>query len=359
MKVNVEFLGAAQTVTGSCTVLNVNGRRFAVDCGMHQGNKAIEARNWETKLYSPADLDFILITHAHLDHTGLLPRLVKEGFKGRIYCTPPTADFLGLMLQDSAHIQEVESAYQSVLRSRKGKKAVEPLYNQEDVLNTLPFVHAVEYNQPFEPMPGVSVNYRDAGHILGSAFLEIKISQGGDKDLRLIFSGDLGRPGALLVRDPEEPATADYLFLESTYGDRDHKNEGNSLDELAEAIDYSYKNGQKVIIPAFALERTQEVLYCLNELKKQGKLPRDIPIYLDSPLAIKVTEVFKRHVRYMDKEVQEVLEDAASLKGLNLRFTPTKEESQAINADTGPAIIISASGMCNAGRVKHHLKHNL
>ena len=359
MKVNVEFLGAAQTVTGSCTVLNVNGRRFAVDCGMHQGNKAIEARNWETKLYSPADLDFILITHAHLDHTGLLPRLVKEGFKGRIYCTPPTADFLGLMLQDSAHIQEVESAYQSVLRSRKGKKAVEPLYNQEDVLNTLPFVHAVEYNQPFEPMPGVSVNYRDAGHILGSAFLEIKISQGGDKDLRLIFSGDLGRPGALLVRDPEEPATADYLFLESTYGDRDHKNEGNSLDELAEAIDYSYKNGQKVIIPAFALERTQEVLYCLNELKKQGKLPRDIPIYLDSPLAIKVTEVFKRHVRYMDKEVQEVLEDAASLKGLNLRFTPTKEESQAINAVTGPAIIISASGMCNAGRVKHHLKHNL
>ena len=359
MKVNVEFLGAAQTVTGSCTVLNVNGRRFAVDCGMHQGNKAIEARNWETKLYSPADLDFILITHAHLDHTGLLPRLVKEGFKGRIYCTPPTADFLGLMLQDSAHIQEVESAYQSVLRSRKGKKAVEPLYNQEDVLNTLPFVHAVEYNQPFEPMPGVSVNYRDAGHILGSAFLEIKISQGGDKDLRLIFSGDLGRPGALLVRDPEEPATADYLFLESTYGDRDHKNEGNSLDELAEAIDYSYKNGQKVIIPAFALERTQEVLYCLNELKKQGKLPRDIPIYLDSPLAIKVTEVFKRHVRYMDKEVREVLEDAASLKGLNLRFTPTKEESQAINADTGPAIIISASGMCNAGRVKHHLKHNL
>ena len=359
MKVNVEFLGAAQTVTGSCTVLNVNGRRFAVDCGMHQGNKAIEARNWETKLYSPADLDFILITHAHLDHTGLLPRLVKEGFKGRIYCTPPTADFLGLMLQDSAHIQEVESAYQSVLRSRKGKKAVEPLYNQEDVLNTLPFVHAVEYNQPFEPMPGVSVNYRDAGHILGSAFLEIKISQGGDKDLRLIFSGDLGRPGALLVRDPEEPATADYLFLESTYGDRDHKNEGNSLDELAEAIDYSYKNGQKVIIPAFALERTQDVLYCLNELKKQGKLPRDIPIYLDSPLAIKVTEVFKRHVRYMDKEVQEVLEDAASLKGLNLRFTPTKEESQAINADTGPAIIISASGMCNAGRVKHHLKHNL
>ena len=359
MKVNVEFLGAAQTVTGSCTVLSVNGRRFAVDCGMHQGNKAIEARNWETKLYSPADLDFILITHAHLDHTGLLPRMVKEGFKGRIYCTPPTADFLGLMLQDSAHIQEVEASYQSVLRSRKGKKPVEPLYGQEDALNTLPFVHSVEYNQPFDPMPGVTVNYRDAGHILGSAFLEIKINHDNGKALRLIFSGDLGRPGALLVRDPEEPATADYLFLESTYGDRDHKDEGNSLDELAEAINYSYKNGQKVIIPAFALERTQEVLYCLNELNKSGKLPKDIPIYLDSPLAIKVTEVFGRHVRYMDKEVQEVMEDARSLKGLNLRFTATKEESQAINADDGPAIIISASGMCNAGRVKHHLKHNL
>ena len=359
MKVNVEFLGAAQTVTGSCTVLNVNGKRFAVDCGMHQGNKAIEARNWETALYSPADLDFFLITHAHLDHTGLLPRMVKEGFKGRIYCTPPTADFLSLMLQDSAHIQEMESTYQSVLRSRKGKKPVEPLYNQEDVLRTLPFVQAVEYNQPFEPTPGVTVNYRDAGHILGSAFLEIKIDQDDGKALRLIFSGDLGRPGALLVRDPEEPVSADYLFLESTYGDRNHKDEDNSLDELAEAINYSYKNGQKVIIPAFALERTQEVLYCLNQLNKSGKLPRDIPIYLDSPLAIKVTEVFSRHVRYMDENVQEVMEDAKSLQGLNLRFTPSKAESQAINADAGPAVIISASGMCNAGRVKHHLKHNL
>ena len=359
MKVDVEFLGAAQTVTGSCTVLNVGGKRFAVDCGMHQGNKAIEARNWETKLYSPSELDFILITHAHLDHTGLLPRMVKEGFKGQIYCTPPTADFLELMLQDSAHIQEMESAYQSVLRSRKGKKEVEPLYNQDDVLKTLPFIRPVDYNHPFEPMPGVTVNYRDAGHILGSAFLEIKINQDNGKALRLVFSGDLGRPGALLVRDPEEPVGADYLFLESTYGDRDHKDEGNSLDELAEAIAYSYKNGQKVIIPAFALERTQEVLYCLNQLNRQGKLPKDIPIYLDSPLAIRVTEVFGKHVRYMDESIQEVLEDVGNLKGLNLRFTPSKEESQAINADMGPAIIISASGMCNAGRVKHHLKHNL
>ncbi len=359
MKVSVEFLGAAQTVTGSCMVLTVNGKRFAVDCGLHQGNRAIEARNRESKLYAPSEIDFFLITHAHLDHTGLLPLMVKEGFKGQIYCTPPTADLVGLMLQDSAHIQEMEATYQSVLRSRKGKKGIEPLYTQEDVTNTLPFVQAVDYNHPFEPMPGVKVNYRDAGHILGSAFLEVEIAQDGDKPLRLIFSGDLGRPGALIVRDPEEPLSADYLFMESTYGDRNHKNEDRSLDELAEAIAYSYKNGQKVIIPAFALERTQEVLYCLNELSKAGKLPKDIPIYVDSPLAIKVTEVFKRYTRYMDENVQKVLKDVSSLKGLNLRFTPTKEESQAINSDTGSAIIISASGMCNAGRVKHHLKHNL
>ena len=359
MKVSVEFLGAAQTVTGSCMVLTVNGKRFAVDCGLHQGNRAIEARNRESKLYAPSEIDFFLITHAHLDHTGLLPLMVKEGFKGQIYCTPPTADLLGLMLQDSAHIQEMEATYQSVLHSRKGKKGVEPLYTQEDVTNTLPFVQAVDYNHPFEPMPGVKVNYRDAGHILGSAFLEVEIAQDGDKPLRLIFSGDLGRPGALIVRDPEEPVSADYLFMESTYGDRNHKNEDRSLDELAEAIAYSYKNGQKVIIPAFALERTQEVLYCLNELSKAGKLPKDIPIYVDSPLAIKVTEVFKRYTRYMDENVQQVLKDVSSFKGLNLRFTPTKEESQAINSDAGPGIIISASGMCNAGRVKHHLKHNL
>ena len=359
MKVSVEFLGAAQTVTGSCMVLTVNGKRFAVDCGLHQGNRAIEARNRESKLYAPSEIDFFLITHAHLDHTGLLPLMVKEGFKGQIYCTPPTADLLGLMLQDSAHIQEMEATYQSVLHSRKGKKGGEPLYTQEDVTNTLPFVQAVDYNHPFEPMPGVKVNYRDAGHILGSAFLEVEIAQDGDKPLRLIFSGDLGRPGALIVRDPEEPVSADYLFMESTYGDRNHKNEDRSLDELAEAIAYSYKNGQKVIIPAFALERTQEVLYCLNELSKAGKLPKDIPIYVDSPLAIKVTEVFKRYTRYMDENVQQVLKDVSSFKGLNLRFTPTKEESQAINSDAGPGIIISASGMCNAGRVKHHLKHNL
>ncbi len=356
----IQFLGAAQTVTGSCYMLEAGGVRFAVDCGMHQGNDAIEKRNAATEVYRAPDIAFILMTHAHIDHSGLLPRIVNEGFKGPVYCTQPTLDLLGIMLADSAHIQEMEAEWATRKQKRKGAKPVPPLYTQADAAKAVKLLSGVDYDQPFEPVPGITVTYKNAGHILGSAFLELVIRE-GESTTRLVFSGDLGRPNALIIDDPERPdLQADYLFLESTYGDRDHKDESSSMDELAEAIAYSSSRGEKVIIPAFAVERTQEIIYCLYLLRKEGRLPQGIPIFVDSPLAIKATEIFRRHSEYYDKDLRDLRangEDPFSLP--ELRYTASTEESQAINAVAGPGIIISASGMCNAGRVKHHLRHNL
>ncbi|ABB38578.1 RNA-metabolising metallo-beta-lactamase [Oleidesulfovibrio alaskensis G20] len=355
----VQFLGAARTVTGSCYVVESGGVRFAVDCGMHQGNHEIEKRNYETDVYSPETIDFFLITHAHIDHTGLLPRMVRDGFTGPVYCTEPTRDLLEIMLQDSANIQEMEAEWQTRKQKRKGRKPVDPLYTFADAARVSRFFENVEYNRPFSPVEGVTVTYKDAGHILGSAFLEIEVCEHG-RCSRLIFSGDLGKPNSLIVRDPEAAAAADYLFVESTYGDRNHKDESNSRQELAEAIAYSYRQGEKVIIPAFAVERTQEVLYTLFLLQKEGRMPVDMPIFLDSPLAIRATEIFRKHPRFFDEEMQKLLlsgEDPFAMP--SLRLTTKTQESQAINNYTGPAVIISASGMCNAGRIKHHLRHNI
>ena len=356
----IQFLGAAQTVTGSCHMLEVNGKRFAVDCGMHQGASALDVRNENLDAYKPKDIDFFLITHAHIDHTGLLPMMVKHGFKGKIYCTRPTSDLLELMLRDSAHIQEMEASFKNMKNSRKGSKLVEPLYTEEDAVATLKYLRPIDYNTFFEPGPGIKVKFSDAGHILGSSFLEMSVlEEGKDRPMRFVFSGDLGRPDSLLMSAPEVPAETDFLFLESTYGNRNHKDEGSSLDELAEAIKYSVSKGEKIIIPAFALERTQAILFCLHELETQGRLP-DIPIFLDSPLAIRTTEVFRNHPEYVDQVTRDLIEKGDDPLALaNLRYTLSSEESQSINNYVGPAIIISASGMCNAGRVKHHLKHNL
>ncbi len=356
---NIQFLGAARTVTGSCCMMQVGKRRFAVDCGLHQGNREIETRNLDADIYQPGRIDFFLITHAHMDHTGLLPRMARMGFKGAVYCTEPTRDLLEIMLQDSAHIQEMEAEGATRRLRRKGRKPVEPLYSQADAARVSRFFQTVEYDTPFSPCEGVTVVYRDAGHILGSAFLEVRIAENGSVT-RLIFSGDLGRPNQLMVNDPEVPGQADYVFLESTYGDRDHKDTGHSRDEMAEAIAYSYARGEKVIIPAFAVERTQAVLYTLYLLRREGRLPEDMPVYLDSPLAIRATEVFRKHPRYMDDSIRAVLDSGEDPLDLpNLRFTLKAQESMALNSLDGPAIIISASGMCNAGRIKHHLRHNL
>lgn len=355
----IQLLGAAQTVTGSCYVVETENARFAVDCGMHQGNAQIEERNTKTTAYRAQELDFILITHAHIDHSGLLPRMVKEGFKGPVYCTEPTLDLLGIMLLDSAHIQEMEAEWANRKRARRGGEAQPALYDTEDAIAATGLLRPTRYGELLEPAPGIRLRWRDAGHILGSSFLEMEVDEKGETT-RIVFSGDLGRPNSLIVADPEQPdLRADYLFMESTYGDRNHKDESRSLDELAEAIGYSYANGQKAIIPAFAVERTQEVIYTLYLLNKEGRLP-DVPVYVDSPLAIKATEIFRRHPEYYDRKMQALLaggEDPLTLP--NLKYTRDVAESQAINEQEGPAVVISASGMCNAGRIKHHLRHNL
>jgi len=356
----VTFFGAARTVTGSCYMIEAAGARFAIDCGMHQGNKAIEARNLNTGIYEPDKIDFILLTHAHIDHSGLLPRLARDGYDKPVYCTPPTHELAEFMLQDSAHIQEMEAAWRSQRYARRDQHdAVEPLYAMEDALKVIPLFKNVHYHESFEPHPGIQVRFYDSGHILGAAAIHLTIAEAGFST-RLFFSGDQGRPGALIVQDPELPPEIDYLFVESTYGDRDHRAEETTLAELAEAIAYSYRNREKIIIPAFAVERTQEVLYCLHSLLNQGKLPADMPVFVDSPLAIRATGVFRRHQAYFDPKARQLLargEDPFDLP--NLRYTLSTSESQAINDLKGPAIVISASGMCNAGRIKHHLKHNL
>lgn len=356
----VQLFGAARTVTGSCYVVEACGARFTIDCGMHQGNKAIEERNLHTEMYRPSEIDFIVLTHAHIDHSGLLPRMVRDGFKNPIYCTEATSELVEILLEDSAHIQEMEALWRAQKYSRRGKKSPPPaMYSVEDARNTVQYLRSVNYHESFEPHPGIKVTLYDAGHILGSAFVLLEVTENG-KTTKVIFSGDLGRPHSLIVRDPELPVAADYVFMESTYGDRDHNNEIGAADELAEAIAYSYAKGEKVIIPAFAVERTQEILYCLHNLAKQGKLPDDLPIFVDSPLAIRATEIFSRHQELYDEETVALLaqgEDPFQLP--NLRYTMQADESRMINDMTGSAIVISASGMCNAGRIKHHLRHNL
>ena len=355
----IKFMGAARTVTGSCFILETGVHRFAVDCGLHQGSPEIEKRNWDVDIYEPDKIEFFLITHGHIDHSGLLPRMVQKGFHGPIFTTPPTRDLLEIMLLDSAHIQEMEAQWKSKRHLRHGQKHIQPLYTQKDAQATFPLFTVKSYDEPFEPWPGLKVNFKDAGHILGASMIELWVEKNGSRN-KLVFSGDVGRPAQLLMEDASLIESADFLFLESTYGDRDHKNEEDSLNELAEAIGYSYTRGEKVIIPAFAVERTQEIIYSLHLLAKDGKLPRGMPVYLDSPLAIRATEIFRHYTEYFDEATKKLLragEDPLSLA--QLRFAETTEESMAINNLSGPAIVIAASGMADAGRIRHHLRHNL
>ncbi|MBN1665319.1 MAG: MBL fold metallo-hydrolase [Deltaproteobacteria bacterium] len=355
----IKFMGAARTVTGSCYILETDSHRFAVDCGMHQGNADIEKRNWDIDIYNPEKIEFIIITHAHIDHSGLLPRMVQYGFDGKIYMTPPTADLLRIMLLDSAYIQEMEAQWRSKKRLRHGEKNMKPLYTQKDAEATFDKFTAVDYDKTFEPCPGLKITFRDAGHILGASFIELLVEE-GPTQTKIVFSGDIGRPAQLMIKDPSIVREADYLFLESTYGNRNHKNEQDSLSELAEAISYSYKNGEKVIIPAFAVERTQEMIYSLYLLAKDGRLPKDMPIYIDSPLAMKATQIFRKYTAYFDEDTKELLNAGENpLNFAQVRFTKSTQESMALNEMSGSAIIISASGMAHAGRIKHHLRHNL
>jgi metallo-beta-lactamase family protein len=354
----VRFLGAAKSVTGSCTRLDRGNLSWLVDCGLFQGPRALEDRNWDLRGYRPEEISFVLLTHAHLDHSGLLPRLVRDGFRGKILATRATCDLCDVMLRDSGHIQEAEAEWENRKGKRAGKERVEPLYTVRDAEEALRCFHPVSYGETISPAEGVKVRFQDAGHILGSAIIELWVTEGGE-ERKLVFSGDLGSPGAPLVRDPAFIEEGDFLWLESTYGNRLHKSREETVRELLGILREAIASQGKVIIPAFAVERTQDILYTLAGFFREGLIP-PLPVYIDSPLAISATEIFRRNADCFDDETRQLLRegnDPLALPGLVC--TRTVEESRAINEDTRPGIIISASGMCDAGRIKHHLKHHL
>jgi metallo-beta-lactamase family protein len=357
--VKVTCCGAAGSVTGSNFLVETSrGKSLIVDCGLFQGGKEMERRNWEGWGYDPKEVRNLILTHAHIDHSGRIPKIVKDGFRGKIITSPPTAELCKIMLLDSAHVQEMDAEWQTKKNRRQGKRAIEPLYRTRDAEESLRYLAPVELDQTIDLEPGSKVRLRNAGHVLGSAIAELWIEDQG-KEIKIVFTGDLGKHDQLIVADPFEIVEADYLFIESTYGDRFHRTFEESKAELLEAIKYAISNKEKVIIPAFALERTQEILYLLGEFSRAGQLP-DIPIYLDSPLAIKATEIFRRNKKYYDEAAQAIVGRGFDPFDMpNLKLTSTAGQSMKINQLKGPAIVIAGNGMCTAGRIKHHLKHNL
>lgn len=354
----VHFLGATRTVTGSAFLLEKGPLRWLVDCGMFQGGKEIERRNRDIRPYHPQELDRVLLTHAHIDHSGLIPKLVRGGFQGKILCTQATFDLCDIMLRDSAHIQEMEAEWQNRKNRRSAKEIGEPLYTVKDAEESLRYFQAVRYDEIVPLGEGVRVRFRDAGHILGSAIVEVWIEENGEEK-KLVFSGDLGQAHRPLVRDPSTIEEADILWLESTYGDRTHKSREETEQELLQIIQDAIDHQSKVIIPAFAVDRTQAVIYTLGEFIRKKLIP-SIPVYIDSPLAISATEIFKKNSDCFDEETRNILlggEDPLELP--QIVYARTTEESMAINEDSRSGIIISASGMLDAGRIQHHLKHHL
>ena len=357
--VKVTCLGGAGTVTGSNFLVETSrGKSLLVDCGLFQGSKEIESRNWEDWGYDPAKVENLILTHAHIDHSGRIPKIVKDGFRGKIIASPPTAELCEVMLLDSAHVQEMEAQWKSNRNRRRARRQVEPLYTTADAEKGLRYVSPTELDVVIDLQPGARARLRNAGHILGSCIVELWIEDEGT-ETKIVFSSDLGNPDQPIVNDPVTIMDADYLFIESTYGNRTHRTFEESTAELLQAIQYAVSHHEKVIIPAFALERTQEVLYLLGQFSREGRIP-NIPIYLDSPLAIKATEIFRKNKKYYDDACRAVVEQGFDPFSMpNLRLTPTTRESMEINQIKGSAIIISANGMCSAGRIKHHLKHNL
>lgn len=352
----LQILGAAREVTGSCYLVEVGKSRFLVDCGMHQGGDKEEALNFAPFPFEPPSIDFMLLTHAHIDHSGLIPRLVKKGFSSPVYATPATDDLVEIMLLDSAYIQESEANWRTRKARRAGRKAVEPLYTEADARKAIGLVQSVAYNTPRQVAPGVEVVFHDAGHILGSAVLALRLEEKG-KRVDLVFSGDLGQPDQPIIRDPEIIERADYLVMESTYGDRCHVVDGSPEGELAAILEDAQRTGGNIIIPAFAVGRTQEVLYYMRKIQDEHGL--DMPIYVDSPLASRATEVFRRHPDIYDEESWRLVGEPGGIFDFpQLHYTSSVEESSELNQKRG-VIIISASGMAEAGRIRHHLKHNL
>ncbi|MGQ9919166.1 MAG: MBL fold metallo-hydrolase RNA specificity domain-containing protein [Bryobacteraceae bacterium] len=361
----ITFHGAAQTVTGSMHELDAGGARILLDCGLYQGRRK-EARQRNANFpFAASRIHSVLLSHAHIDHSGNIPTLVKSGFEGLVYATPATVDLCHSMLPDSAHLQEKDALFLAKRKHRRKLlgvgdeiEIVEPLYTQEDADRSLKHFRSVLDGTPTEIASGVTFRFVEAGHILGSAWVDIKVRESG-RTTRLAFSGDIGRPNLPIIRDPEPLLEADYLILESTYGDRLHKDLGSVKEKLADAVRRAASRGGKIIAPAFAVGRTQQLVLMLHELVEEKQIP-SIPVFVDSPLAVDVTEVFRRHVYLFDEETARFLRNGEDPFGFRmLRYVREVSESKALNDLKGPALIISAAGMCEAGRVLHHLRNNI
>jgi len=359
----ISFHGADQGVTGSCHLVECAGKRILVDCGMYQGGRELVEENAEPMGFDPASIDFLLLTHAHLDHCGRIPLLAKRGFGGEIITTPASVELARLVMLDAAGLQEEEARYQSRRSKRQNRNRdedYEPLYTTLDALNSLEyFGRKASYDRPLQLSPGIRATFLDAGHILGSASILLELQQDG-RTHRLLFSGDLGYSGRAILRDPSPPPEVDTVVMESTYGDRLHKQLQPSIDELYAVINNTLARGGNIIIPTFALERAQEILYYLREGVQSGLIERYVNVFLDSPMAISATRIFERHRECFDAETLDLAQDGKDPFGLpGLHFTRETAESMAINRLDGGAVIMAGSGMCTGGRVRHHLKHNL
>jgi metallo-beta-lactamase family protein len=359
----VKFCGATTGVTGSCHMIYTDNHRILLDCGQFQGGKAQDRLNYEEFPFDPKEIEAVVLSHAHIDHCGRLPLLVNRGFTGKIYCTKPTADLLPIMLRDSGYIHEKEAEWQNKKGARKGRPPVEPLYTVEDAERSLSLITPVLYDQIIEINDEMTICFNDAGHILGSAITELWVKE-DEKSTKIVFSGDLGMRDRPILRDPVYIKKADYVIMESTYGNRLHPDNVMDIQRLLNVIMRTVKRGGTVVIPSFAVGRTQEMIYELNKFYDNNpdiyKELRDIKVYIDSPMATSATQVFSENAAVFDEEARNyIMNGDDPLKFANLVFTKSTEESQALNNNSDPKIVISASGMCEAGRIRHHLKHNL
>lgn len=366
---NITFLGAAKTVTGSNFLVEAAGKKFLVDCGMYQGKASQEIENSEDFLYNPQEIDFMLLTHAHIDHSGRIPKLYNEGFRAPIYAHRATVDLCTIMLPDSGHIQETEVEWKNRKRIRAGLDPLPPLYTAEDAAKSMEIFKKVEYDEIIDVAENIQVRFNDAGHMLGSSIIEIWVTENG-KTEKIVFTGDIGNNDIPLLDSPTMIENADYVVMESTYGSRRHLRNDDKANIFLDVVSETLDKGGRVVIPSFAVGRTQEILYEIDKIKDAHKDDEEfqrkyeqlmkVPVFVDSPLAISATEVFKKNVDLFEDEIQEKIKQGDfPLDFSGLQFTKTADESKALNETYYPSIIISASGMCDIGRIKHHLKHNL
>lgn len=353
---NLKFIGAVQTVTGSCYHISINNRQILIDCGMHQGPGSDE-ENREDFDFEPSHIDYLILTHAHIDHSGLIPLLMKRGFNGKILCTPATADLLMIMLEDSAHIQEKDAEWLNKQEMRSGREPVlKPLYTTEDVKEVTKHLKQIPYDKIEHISNDIRIRLVDAGHILGSASIELWYKD-SERENKIVFSGDIGRENNPIVKDPKTIDEADIVLIESTYGNRLHKDLDSSIREFVDVVHNTFKKGGNVFIPSFAVGRTQDILYILYKLEQENKLPPH-KVFIDSPLAEDATEVYLRHKECFDEEAMEIFRKEKNIFD-RFKFTTSVSASQDINNIKSGAIVIAGSGMCDGGRIRHHLKHNL